>query len=275
MKFAYEANAWGGVVGTPGAVTDIGTGFYVTPGEVNTALDAIAAAGYSGLELFDGNLLPFETQMADFVSAVADRGLEVVGVYSGGHFIYRDAHPDELTRFDRSIELAVAAGAKHFIVGGGAVRATGRKPEDYEVMSQLLDEVASRATAAGLIPSYHPHLGSLAQAPDEIDSLFAASSIGMCADVAHIFAGGGDPAAVITKYADRLRYVHMKDFDSAAGGFVPLGEGDLDLAQVCKAIVAAGYEDWITVELDGYPGDVDAAAVRSLDFLNASELAIQ
>lgn len=273
MKFSYEANAWGGVAGTPGAVTDIGTGFYVTPGEVATALDAISGAGYSGLELFDGNLLPFEPDMTQFTDAAAQRGLEVVGVYSGGHFIYRDAHQDELTRFDRSIQLAVSAGARHFILGGGAVRATGRRPEDFEIMAELMDEVAKRATDAGLIPSYHPHLGSLAQSPEEIDSLFVSSQIGMCADVAHIYAGGGDPAAVIAKYADRLSYLHMKDFDATAGNFVPLGAGDLDLTAVCQAVVDAGYDDWVTVECDGYPGDDDAAAAASLEYLRSSQLA--
>lgn len=273
MRFAYEANAWGGVIGTPGAVTDIASGFYVTPGDVNDALRAIAAAGYEGLELFDGNLLAFENSMDDFRSAVADHGLEVAGVYSGGHLIYADAHDDELARFDRSIALAAAAGARHFVVGGGAVRTSGRRDDDYRVAGALLDTVAERATAAGLIPSYHPHLGSLAQAPDQIDALLAATSIGMCADVAHIAAGGGDPVDVIRRYADRLVNVHLKDLDRERTAFVPLGEGDLDMDAIVEAVAATGYADWITVENDGYDGDQDAAASRSLTYLRSSKLA--
>ncbi|ODT42710.1 MAG: hypothetical protein ABS62_02225 [Microbacterium sp. SCN 70-200] len=272
MKFAYEANAWGGVIGNPNAVTDLGTGFYVTPGDVNATLATIAAAGYTGIELFDGNLLPFEESMDEFTAAARGAGLEVVGVYSGGHFIYRDAHADELARFDRSIALASAAGARHYVVGGGAIRSTGRREEDFVVAGELLSTVADRARAVGLVPSYHPHLGSLAQTPEQIDALFAATSIGLCADVAHIAAGGGDAAAVITKYADRLDYLHLKDVDLATNAFLPLGEGDLDLAAVIDAAVAAGYDDWVTVELDGYPGDQAAAAARSLAYLKASKL---
>jgi len=272
MKFAYEANAWGGVIGNPNAVTDLGTGFYVTPGDVNATLATIAAAGYTGIELFDGNLLPFEESMDEFTAAARGAGLEVVGVYSGGHFIYRDAHADELARFDRSIALASAAGARHYVVGGGAIRSTGRREEDFVVAGELLSTVADRARAVGLVPSYHPHLGSLAQTPEQIDALFAATSIGLCADVAHIAAGGGDAAAVITKYADRLDYLHLKDVDLATNAFLPLREGDLDLAAVIDAAVAAGYDDWVTVELDGYPGDQAAAAARSLAYLKASKL---
>ncbi|TFD60425.1 sugar phosphate isomerase/epimerase [Cryobacterium sp. Hh38] len=267
MKFAYEANAWGGVVGTPGAVTDLGSGFYVTPGDVHQTVQAIAAAGYSGIELFDGNLLPFEESIDDFVSIVQANGLEIAGVYTGGHFIYPDAQEDELVRFDRSIRLAAFAGARHYVVGGGAVRSTGPRAQDYEVAGAFLDIIAERARAAGLIPSYHPHLGSIAQAPDQIDALFGATSIGLCADVAHIAAGGGDPVAVIQKYSDRLAYVHLKDLDQKTNAFLPLGAGDLDLTAIFAAVIDAGYQDWITVELDGYEGDNDEAARKSLTFL--------
>lgn len=267
MKFAYEANAWGGVIGTPGAVTDIGSGFYETPGDVHETLSAIASAGYTGVELFDGNLLPFENSMDEFVGAVAAAGLEVAGVYSGGHLIYPDAHEDELARFERSIRLAAAAGARHYVLGGGAVRSTGRRAADFEVAGAFLDRVADRAESAGLVASYHPHLGSLAQAPEQIDALLASTSIGVCADVAHIAAGGGDAVDFIHRYATRLRYVHLKDVDLSSNAFLPLGEGDLDLRGIIDAVSLAGYDDWITVELDGYPGDQAAAAERSRLFL--------
>lgn len=267
MKFAYEANAWGGVVGTPNAVTDLPTGFYVTPGEMAPALEAIAHSGFTGVELFDGNLLPMEADLGAFRAALVDNGLELAGVYSGGHFIYRDAHEDEYARFERSIAVAAAAGARHYVIGGGSIRSTGRRDDDFLTMAELLDRVADRALVEGLVPSYHPHLGSIAETGEQVDALLAASRIGLCADVAHLAAGGSDPAAVIRQYADRLAYVHLKDADLTAGGFLPLGVGDVDLGAVVDAIRAAGYDDWVTVELDGYDGDPTAAAAASRAFL--------
>lgn len=272
MKFAYEANAWGGVVGTAGAPTDIHTGFYLTPGDVKSSLKAISDAGFSGVELFDGNLLPFENNIDEFRDELADVGLELTGVYSGGHLIYEDAHNDELARFRRSVNLAAAAGAKHYVIGGGAVRHNGRQEKDYEVAAKLLDQVVDLGEAAGLVVSYHPHLGSLAQAPEQVDALMNASKIALCADVAHLAAGGADPAAVIRKYSGRLKYVHLKDLNKTTGEFLPLGEGDIDLEDVINAVIESGYQDWVTVELDGYTGDVDAAARRSLEYLNRSKL---
>lgn len=273
MKFAYQVNAWGGVVGTPGAVTDIASGFYLTPGDPRPAIEAIADAGYSGIEIFDGNLVALAESKADFLRLLDANGLALTGVYSGGHFIYSDAHEDELARFDRSIAVAAEFGARHFVLGGGAIRSTGRRDGDYAVMAELLDVVAQRARTAGLTPSYHPHLGSLAEAPEQIDALLAASSIGLCADVAHLAAGGGDPVAIIDKYADRLEYVHLKDYDPKTGGFVPLGEGVLDMAGIVDALVRSGYGDWVGVELDGYPGDPADAARRSFAYLEKGPLA--
>lgn len=273
MRFAYQLNSWGGVVGTPGAVTDIGSGFYLTPGDPAVGIAAIAAAGFSGIEIFDGNLLALAQTKGDFLRQLEENGLELVGVYSGGHFIYPDAHEDELARFDRSIAVAADFGARHFVLGGGAIRSTGRRDGDYAVMADLLDAVAERARDAGLVPSYHPHLGSLAETPEQIDALLAASSIGLCADVAHLAAGGGDPVAIIDKYADRLQYVHLKDYDPRLGGFMPLGEGDIDMTGVVDAVVRSGYSDWVGVELDGYPGDPADAARRSFAFLERSPLA--
>lgn len=275
LRFAYQLNAWGGVVGTAGAVTDIGSGFYLTPGDAAQGIAAIAEAGFSGIEIFDGNLLESDESRTRLLQLLEAAQLALIGVYSGGHFIYPDAHEDELARFDRSIAVAAECGARHFVLGGGSVRSTGRRDEDYTVMAELLDEVAHRATAAGLIPTYHPHLGSLAETPDQIDALLRTSSIHLCADVAHLAAGGGDPVAIIDRYADRLGYVHLKDYDPRTGGFVPLGEGLIDMDGVVDAVVRSGYSDWVGVELDGYPGDPSHAAGRSFSYLASGPLAGQ
>lgn len=267
MKLGYTLNSWGGVVGTPNAVTSIGDGFYVTPGSPLEALETIAAAGFSGIELFDGNLLPYEGKMSFLRKTVESHDLEVAAVYSGGHFIYPDAHSDEVARFERSIGLAAEAGARHFVLGGGAVRSGGRAESDYSTMAELLDKISERAHMEGLKASYHPHLGSLAESPSQIDSLLAESAIGLCADVAHLAAGGADPAEVIRRYSDRLEYVHLKDLEPDTHSFVPLGKGSLDIADIVRAIVDSGYRDWITIELDGYSGDPDSAVQDNYDLL--------
>lgn len=67
------------------------------------------------------------------------------------------------------------------------------------------------AEGRGLEASYHPHLSTIVESPDELERLLPRTRIGFCPDTAHLAAGGGDPAALIRRYPDRVRHVHLKD----------------------------------------------------------------
>jgi sugar phosphate isomerase/epimerase len=49
---------------------------------------------------------------------------------------------------------------------------------------------------------------------------------------------------------------------------VPLGEGHLDIAAIIRLLEKLGYDGWLMVECDGYPGDPLAAAETSKRFLD-------
>jgi inosose dehydratase len=88
----------------------------------------------------------------------------------------------------------------------------------------------------------------------------ARSRIGFCPDTAHLMAGGGDPAALIRRYPERVRHVHLKDFIPSPFGFHPLGHGHVDFNDVISALKEVGYDRWVMVELDSYDGDPREAA---------------
>ena len=56
MKLAYHANCWGPLGGHPVGVTSIGNLTYMTFADMSEAFADISAAGYTGVEIFDGNL---------------------------------------------------------------------------------------------------------------------------------------------------------------------------------------------------------------------------
>ena len=102
---------------------------------METAISDIAAAGYAGVEMFDGNVADYADQPAVLQGLLADAGLELVSVYSGGNFIYADLLDDELHRVTRAAALAQQFGAANLVVGGGAgeppaprTRTTPRSP---------------------------------------------------------------------------------------------------------------------------------------------------
>lgn len=267
MRIAHHTITWGGVVGHPTGVTSIKDLFYLSHGSIVDAVREIGAVGYQGTEVFDGNLAAIAENPQPFLDALAAADVELVSVYSGANFVYADALPDEMARLRRACELARQFGASRLVVGGGARRAAGTTDEDYDRLASALDAVADLAAEHGLEASYHPHLTTIVESPDELERLMVRTRIGFCPDTAHLAAGGGDPAALIRRYPERLNHVHLKDIDLATGTFLPLGQGDLDLDDVVRAVVEAGYDDWLVVELDSTDGSPKDAAATSHAYL--------
>jgi inosose dehydratase len=260
VRIGYQANAWGGVVGHPVGVTSIKDLYYLTPGDTEDTLRRIAAAGYEGVELFDGNLAELDDD------ALVRHGLALVGVYSGGNFVFPDVLPEELWRVRKAAELGRRFGAEHLVVGGGAQRTEPATDEDYDRLGNALDEVVVIAEEHGLTPTYHPHLSTIVEGPDQVDKVFERTRIGFCPDLGHLAAAGGDPVDLVRRYADRIPYIHYKDVTSDVA-FVPLSEGVVDFEGVTAALREASYDGWIVIELDGYDGDPDAAAAANLDYV--------
>ncbi len=267
MQLSYQTITWGGVVGHPVGVTSIKDLFYLANGSTETAVREIAAAGYDGVELFDGNLRQYEDRPDDLRRVLDDAGIALVAVYSGANFIYRDILDDEFWRIDTAARLAATFGATSLVVGGGAKRATGTTDADYYRLAEGLDRVVDIAERHGLQASYHPHLTTIVEGPEQVDRILALSRIGFCPDTGHLAAGGGDPVELIRRHADRVTHVHLKDFTPEPFGFHPLGRGGVDIPGVIRVLQEVGYQGWTTVELDEYDGAPAEAADESFRYL--------
>ncbi len=268
MKFGYPTITWGGVVGSAGGVTSVKDLFYRSPGNAEQALRDIAAAGYTGTEMFDGDLAEYEDEPETLLGWLRETKLQIVGVYTGANFIYGDILEDEMYKITRAAKLASQFGATRLVIGGGARRADGAHDGDFEALARGLDRAAAIAAAHGLESSYHPHMGTLVEAPEALARLMALSTIKFCPDTAHLAAGGGDPAALIRQYSERLAHVHLKDLDRDTMRFMPLGQGHLDFPGIVRAVREAGYDSWLMVELDSYDGDPKEAAEISKKYLD-------
>jgi inosose dehydratase len=266
VRLAYHANCWGPLGGNAVGVTSITQLTYRTFADMAEAIRDIGAAGYSGVELFDGNLLDYAEKKADLQALLAGAGVKLIAAYSGANFIFKDILPEELARIERCAGLAADFGALHLVVGGGAKRATGVQAGDVERLGAALEQVAEIARRAGLSAHYHPHLSTIVEGPEQVAEIFRHTSIGFCPDTAHLAAAGGDPAKQVRQLKDRISYVHLKGLQRAPFGFTPLDEGDLDNAAVIEALKAQNYSGWITAELDSWP-DPKSGAERSRRFI--------
>jgi inosose dehydratase len=149
---------------------------------------------------------------------------------------------------------------------------------------------AARVRDRGFEPTFHHHLGTYIETPAEIDAFLDATDVDLTFDTGHLLLGGGEPLDAWRRWSGRINHVHLKDVDRAVlravrdrGGdmvdvwrsraFVPLGDGDLDVAGIVDAVTASGYDGWIVIEQDVLPsGSVRVETLEEDQVLNLQRL---
>ena len=126
----------------------------------------------------------------------------------------------------------------------------------------MLNEVGKRTKDVGIQSVYHNHMHQLGETPEEVAVIMDncdAANVNFLLDVAHYHQGGGDPVKAIQQYKDRLSALHLKDVrprsadNPKAYVFVELGQGNVDLAGVFKALSDIKFKGWGIIELDSVP----------------------
>ena len=143
--------------------------------------------------------------------------------------------------------------------------------------AQRLDALGARLRAAGLRLSYHNHAFEFEKFPGDdrrkLDILMAATqpqNLNAELDLAWAYVAGVDPSAYIRKCKGRCPVVHAKDVVRAKDGrkqqFMPLGQGELNWAEIFNAGDEAGIE-WYVYEQDSGQGSPFDYAHASYEFL--------
>ena len=190
MKIGYMTNAFGPLVGAGGGVTSVKDIRYVTMTDDEAALEQITKIGFKSIEVLEGNLTNYANDPQVLIDMLNKYGADMMSVCVGANFIYQDALEDELVHLRAVAEMAAKVGVKYFVICGGAIRGNGIQPGDVELLAKGLSKVMEITEEYGLVACFHPHLGSIAEKPEEIDALLAASDIKICPDLAHLKAGG-------------------------------------------------------------------------------------
>lgn len=235
------------------------------------AVDEISRLGFEGFEAFAFVVDDFGFGRIDELRAILDRhGLRLVALYGGGEM--HDASQHELlvarnVRIARFLELT---GADRLVLGPG--RRGQRAPSREELLNMVhcANEIGRRTLEHGVQACIHPHVNTVLEKLSEIDLVLDRVDprfVALAADTAHFRKGNPDvPTAeidVFRRYADRIKYVHLKDWDpdlppetSGEGGtavikdFVELGQGRVDLSGCVEILRQQGYNGWLTIELD-------------------------
>nr|WP_236595263.1 TIM barrel protein [Saccharothrix sp. 6-C] len=241
--------------------------------EPPSVLAEMASLGLRATELGPPDYLPAEP--SSLKSLLDGHGLALVG-----GFLAVPLHTGERSAVDeagRVAALLAAAGAEVLVLAA----ATGL--DGYDERPALTDDewrtliataalVRDRAADHGLRTALHPHVGTHVERAAEVERFLADSDLDLCLDTGHLLIGGTDPVDLARRHPRRIGHVHLKDVraDIAATVregrigymaavqqrmYVPLGDGDVDVAALVAFLRDAGYTGWYVLEQDTALGD--------------------
>lgn len=244
-----------------------GWGFQMS---VDRVLGEVSELGLTAIELGPPGFLP--TDPPALRRSLGRFGLELVAGFVP--LVLHDAarRTEELKQARSAATQLRAGGASVMVLAADTgVGNYEHSPElDRDGWKSLATGVAAVEELAfeqGLRVALHPHLGTMVESPDQVESLLEISSVGLCLDTGHLLAGGGDPVALAKSSPDRIIHSHLKDVDATTaervrsgaesyyqavknGMYRPLGAGDVDVAAIVNALEGSGYRGWYVLEQD-------------------------
>jgi inosose dehydratase len=234
----------------------------------DTVLAEMSDLGMAATEFGPDGFLPDLPE--DKARTLREYGLRAVGQFVP--VVLHDPAHDPLPEVEAAMDGLVAADASTVVLAAATGQAGyDRRPElddaAWATLLANLDRLASAAAARGLTATLHPHVGTMVESGEETDRVLAGSTIGLCLDTGHLLIGGGDPVRVARENPRRIAHTHLKDVRLdlaravqsgeksyteavAAGMYVPLGQGDVDIAAIVGALEDGGYAGWYVLEQD-------------------------
>jgi inosose dehydratase len=139
--------------------------------------------------------------------------------------------------------------------------------DGWRTLVEGLDRATRLGEQRGLAVALHPHHGTIVAASHAVARVLESSTVSLCIDTGHLWIGGTDPVEVARGAPERIAHVHLKDVVAAVaarvrsggvtyedavrdGMYRPLGEGDVDITAVVRALESAGYQGWYVLEQD-------------------------
>jgi len=260
-----------------------GWGYQLAPGRV---LGEMRDLGLAATEFGPAGFLPEDPESLSRM--LAGHGLHAVGGFLP--VLLHDPAHDPLPEVDTFIDTCLATGANVMVLAAytGVAGYDDRPVLDesgWAVLQNNLERVEKHARSRGVIAALHPHVGTMVETRDDVERVLADSGVGLCVDTGHLLVGGTDPVALTRDHVERVVHVHLKDVRREVadlvrtgelsyaeaiprGLYAPLGQGDIDVSALVRALEDSGYTGWYVLEqdimLDAQPeGDGPLADVRT------------
>jgi len=203
---------------------------------------------------------------------LAEHDLGLVGGFVPAVLHDPQARQESLDLVEHRAEFFAAAGADTLVLAA----MTGSETLDevveldeagWEELFENLARVEDICARYDLTAVLHSHFGTVVETDEQLWRFLEGSDMGLCLDTGHLVIGGSDPLEVAEKAANRVKHVHLKDVDREVAGllgkreigfkeacqreaFRPLGDGDIDVAQLLQLLGRSEYRGWYVLEQD-------------------------
>ncbi|HOJ09590.1 MAG TPA: sugar phosphate isomerase/epimerase [Clostridiales bacterium] len=265
-KFAYTVWQWG---------TD-------NKEQLRQALADIREAGFEYFESVKATINVFDNDVSGFKALCEEYGVKPVGFY----FHFNGDWENDVGDVKRKLPFMAACDIHRMNVQATGVVGRPATKEELDYNIKAINAIAKLAKEYDIVPTMHNHYNTTVMYESEIDYMLQNLDPDLVAfgpDTAHLVAGQCDPVKVIKKYADRVKFTHLKDITNegmeAAGmqagvevytNFRELGEGIVDFPSIFKILDDAGYDGFLTAELDRSRFGNKESAIMSMNYLKAN-----
>ncbi|MGY2442379.1 3-dehydroshikimate dehydratase QuiC [Pseudomonas sp. SDO52101_S400] len=253
-------------------------------GTLPEKLEAIAAAGFDGVEIFENDLLYYDGSPREIRQMCADLGIAITLFQPFRDFegCRRDRLERNLERAERKFDLMQELGTDLVLVCSNA------SPDSIGDQQVLIDDLrllAEHAGARGLRIGYEAlawgrHVNTYQQVWDIVRQADH-PALGVLLDSFHTLSLKGDPRAIAEIPGDKIFFVQMADAPILAMDVLEWsrhfrcfpGQGEFDLPGFLAPIIQSGYTGPLSLEIfnDGFraaPPRANAAdGLRSLLYL--------
>lgn len=232
-------------------------------------LDAVSGAGYAGIDLGPPGYLGTGEELR--------RRLEQRGLHLAGGWVQLDpgaageeALQATLACFDAARGARQALPPRPTLAVDGPVQAVTGAPgqldgDEWRAMTGRLSRAVTTCRRRGYEPTFHHHVGTWVETPEQIERLLEDVDVDLCFDTGHLALGGGTPLEHLVRWRDRVNHVHLKDVDLEEAGriaaaraplievwrravFRPLGDGAVDVDRMLDLLDT--FDGWLVVEQD-------------------------
>ena len=241
---------------------------FAHPENIEQGIRDIADLGFAGTET-GGVLYDWweENRPGQVKRILREAGIPMVTLFQFGEWTDPDAESGLLESSRRwSNTIKDLGGEMLMLVPGRRRDVPPYGLDDFKQMADAMNRAGDIANAAGIDATMHPHWGTAAESRLEIEVLLDRLDhrlVGFAPDTGQIAKGGADPLPVIDRWAEIVRYVHLKDLDPrwdemrkggvplpSAEGYAEIGQGTIDLKPLLPILDRVNYTGWLMAELD-------------------------